>query len=87
MLPLFVIPIARNVIRICPKLERILLFGYWAATFGWILYGLLADSPERALQYLIFTWLLTTWIVGLPVLFFVSWIWNRGVVKAEVRER
>lgn len=78
MLPLFVIPIARNVIPVSPKLERIVLIGYWAVTLGLVLYGNFYDSSEPALKDLLFTWLLFIWIVGLPVLIFVSWVWNRG---------
>mgnify|MGYP003624717956 CR=1 FL=1 len=83
MLPLFVIPIARNVITVPPKLERIALFGYWIVTFGYVLYGFFYDSSEPALKELIFTWLLVIWVIGLPVLFFVSWVWNRDINKMQ----
>ena len=83
MLPLFVIPIARNVITVSPKLERIVLFGYWTVTLGLILHGIFYDSYEPALNNLIFTWLLFIWAVGLPVLIFVSWVWNRDRNKMQ----
>lgn len=77
MLPLFVIPIARNVRTVPPKLERIVLFAYWAASLGLILYGYFYNSSEPALKNLIFTWLLVIWMIGLPVLLLVAWAWNR----------
>lgn len=76
MIPLFVIPIARNLIAISPMLERIMLFGYWAVTLGLILCGNFYASSEPALKNLLFTWLLTIWIIGLPVLIFASRLWN-----------